>query len=387
MKAIAPLCLVLLIFSSCLERKNALNQVEEYNNELTELSDKSLAEDDFTKINSQFEKFEIDNISREELDLLAQTSEFQNLLKTELEILSHWERKQNFKGYSQLKPDTLQLRGRCGSYDKAPESALRVPAARGMRMASLRYYTIEIPVIFHIIRNHKGDGILANMNSKIDKQIEVLNDIYNKHNIRFKYVSTDITTNDIWYKDATDYTNPDALEQMTKSLSKNPANAMNVYILDADVLGEATYPWYSTKGTYKDYVVINYNTLPGGPTSYFNGIYNEGKTLVHETGHYLGLYHTFEGGQYKCDISPPHNGCAIGDDVGDTPDQLVCYFDGCNENLDSCPNSPGKDPVKNYMGYNPDRCMTEFTPGQIERIFSSVLKYRRHLVSNAIPNL
>ncbi|KAJ0377645.1 hypothetical protein COL26b_004116 [Colletotrichum chrysophilum] len=66
------------------------------------------------------------------------------------------------------------------------------------------------------------------------------------------------------------------------------------------------------------------------------------KLVLHETGHWLGLYHTFQGGCERND-----------DQVEDTRrQQMNPYFQKtCNETQNSCPLLPGYDPVRNYMTY------------------------------------
>ena len=48
----------------------------------------------------------------------------------------------------------------------------------------------------------------------------------------------------------------------------------------------------SHAGSNLDSVIMDWKTLPGGPYSR----YSMGLTLVHEMGHYFGLYHTFNRG-------------------------------------------------------------------------------------------
>eukprot|EP00741_Cyanophora_paradoxa_P014864 tig00000189_g14340.t1 len=91
-----------------------------------------------------------------------------------------------------------------------------------------------------------------------------------------------------------------------------------------------------------DGVVIQEFTLPVGPRSR-----NGGKTAVHEAGHWLELYHTFQGG------CPPWD-CPVGSR-------------SCGDEFDL-------DPVFNMMGYT--ACRREFTPGQRERVASSASFYR-----------
>jgi len=79
--------------------------------------------------------------------------------------------------------------------------------------------------------------------------------------------------------------------------------------------------------------------------------YNLGATMVHETGHNFSLDHVF------------NQGCSgLGDGVADTPNGNTNY--GCPVGQDSCPSSPGKDAINNFMDYTNDCCMNYFSPQQ-----------------------
>ena len=48
---------------------------------------------------------------------------------------------------------------------------------------------------------------------------------------------------------------------------------------------------------------------------------------------------------------------------------------GCPVGKDTCP-EPGYDPIHNYMDYSYDRCYTEFTQGQSDRMQKQWLHWR-----------
>ncbi len=217
-----------------------------------------------------------------------------------------------------------------------------------------------IPVYVHVIRNLAGAGNVSD--GMITSQISVLNAAYASTGWQFQLVATDRTTNDSWYAMSPGST---AESQAKNALRQGTADDLNIYIagIGGGLLGWATFPSdYASKPKMDGVVILN-NSLPGGTAA----PYNLGDTATHEVGHWMGLYHTFQGGCARQSTG--------GDGVADTAAEKSPAY-GCPVGRDSCGNIAGVDPITNFMDYSDDACMNSFTLGQTDRMKLAFSTYR-----------
>ncbi|KAG8829834.1 hypothetical protein FRC18_009000 [Serendipita sp. 400] len=219
-----------------------------------------------------------------------------------------------------------------------------------------------IPVVWHAIYTSKSVGGGYISNSAIKKSISAMNAHYKGSGFGFKLKQIKRKKNTNWFKKMKGKPSDSYMVAMKNALHTGGAGTLNVYTVDfADnTLGLAAFPWEYYGHPKRDGVVIQFNSYPGGSLKN----YNQGKTLTHEVGHWLGVYHPFEGG--NC------NG--MGDYVVDTPQQKTPTY-GCPKSKNTCPQSGG-DNIHNFMDYSYDKCMTKFTKGQMTRATQMSNAYR-----------
>jgi len=216
--------------------------------------------------------------------------------------------------------------------------------------------SILIDTCVHIICDNAG--ACAATENQVNNQMNVLNAAFTNTPYTFQLRTVTRSNNSTWLTAGPDTT---AEQQMKAALRQGDAGDLNMYVSNpgGGLLGWATFPsWVDNLAD--DGVVLLGASLPGGAAA----PYNDGDTATHEVGHWLGLYHTFQGG---CRGS--------GDFVSDTPAVRSPNY-GCPVGVDSCRKEAGQDDVFNYMDYTDDACMYRFSEGQVIRAFEQSSTYR-----------
>jgi hypothetical protein len=226
-----------------------------------------------------------------------------------------------------------------------------------------------IEVWVHVVSRGAGMANGEVSDAMIRDQIRVLDESYNGRtggaNTGFGFVLAGVTrtVNARWFSLVA--TDTEVELEMKRALRRGDGSTLNFYVTNADPwLGWAYFPSILTDPAYADLdgVVVDWRSLPGGPFA----IYSEGDTGTHEVGHWLALYHTFDGG---CS--------SFGDYVADTAAEKSPAFN-CPAGRDTCRGAqhPGADPIENFMDYTQDSCMYEFSQGQAERMQAAWAAFR-----------
>ncbi len=252
--------------------------------------------------------------------------------------------------------------------------------------------TYLLPVVFHIIHNGGPENI---SDALVLKALDQLNNAFRNSSM---YDSTDGVNTNIQFclakqnpqgqattgidRVQSPLTNLDLSvnDVAMKNLTRwNPTKYINIWIVkkicsgsQCNIGGYAYFP--SAHGSSYDGIVVLASTVGSSPGAT--------STTVHEMGHYLGLYHSFQGG---C----TNNNCLTdGDKVCDTPPDNSTAYIACSGSMNSCTTdalsgftTDQPDMHKNYMDYTPGTCRTIYTAGQRDRMHWHINNVRSSLLN------
>jgi hypothetical protein len=260
-----------------------------------------------------------------------------------------------------------------------------------------------IPVVFHIIHNGGSENITQ---AQIMDQMRILNEDFRKKAGTNGDKSTNPNATDMEFEFRLAQVDPngnrhDGINRIqstatndasdnVKSLSRWPSTKyLNVWVVKTinlggttggTVLGYAQFPFYMSFAPNNDGIVIRADyvgSIQSGNSSHM------GRTLTHEVGHWVGLYHPFQDG---CVGQTASNCATAGDRVCDTPPVAEANFGSvCDATLNSCtgdnPDLP--DMINNYMDYLDGKCANTYTLGQKARAIAQMSQYRSAIYSDA----
>jgi hypothetical protein len=223
----------------------------------------------------------------------------------------------------------------------------------------------QINLVFHVLSGPAMEGDVSA--SVVLAQVSVLNEVYRSAGLHFNVAEIRSYPDSVYFAGGCFPTTEQGI-RMKAELAVNPARFVNIYTCKLAlpyIAGYSTLPNEFSEDDHQHGVIIDYRTLPGSAPPL-----DMGHTLVHELGHYFGLFHTFQGG------------CAEpGDSVADTPPEASAAF-GCQIGRDTC-TAAGMDPINNFMDYSDDSCTNNFTMLQGARMQALIATFRPGLLATA----
>lgn len=252
----------------------------------------------------------------------------------------------------------------------------------------------RIPIVVHVVHNTASETIGGANNHNISdeqirSQIEVLNEDYrrkpgtNGYNtsligadagIEFYLATTDPNgqlsngiTRHYYQKKSSFGVSDDDLHLLSQIAYWPSDRYLNIWVttLQNNYLAYTQFPSAAdtlagldpTTNELIDGSVVDYRVFGRQPSTPYSSLYLLGRTVTHEIGHWLGLYH-------------PDGDATCGDDfVADTPptDDLN-QTASCRDLFSNCAGKRTRELVENYLMYSPDACMNMFTAGQVARM-------------------
>ena len=275
-----------------------------------------------------------------------------------------------------------------------------------------------IPLVIHIVHLGEAVGVGNNISDdQILSGIKQLNDVYGNVNgssidlgIQFELAKLEescITTNGIirvngsvvsgYSTKGVNVSNSDGADEETiKDLSRwSNTDYYNIWLVSefdnndggGGIQGFAYFP--GTSSSLDGAMIMN---TAWGNIGTVNSWNNLGSTGIHEMGHALGLYHTFEGDKTPVTLvqrcPPSATGCGFynGDCCDDTSPHIRSISDCATSATNTCTGKTNDDVIHNYMDYSSQDCQYLFTLNQKERMIAFLESTRKGLITSKALN-
>ncbi|MFL2989924.1 MAG: choice-of-anchor J domain-containing protein [Candidatus Neomarinimicrobiota bacterium] len=275
------------------------------------------------------------------------------------------------------------------------------PNIRDSFIPELNDDIIYIRLIVHGFADDNGNNPTTTIED-VEAQIFTLNEAFIDHKIQFVAWFQTHNSSESQILSSADW----ASGNIKEVFSVDPLSYHNIYVVDTDsdfgILGVSTFPWDSDALTIYGGTLIDKDWF-GGPR-YFNNLNNvPQKTIVHELGHALGLWHTQHGVGEVEECGPCYEGAdgyqysgndnedIVGDLCSDTKGTVINYACSDPEGNDCQGNSWNNTDFHNYMGYADDDCYNlnnqGFTAQQSGRLHGWIMDKYEGLIVNKTENL
>lgn len=257
-----------------------------------------------------------------------------------------------------------------------------------------QHSTISIPVVVHIVWNTAQQNITT---AQVNSQIDVMNEDFSRTNadtVNTPAPFAAIAAN-VPYQFCLAQRDPlgnitDGIERRQTSVTSFSTNDdikhyssggldawdvtqyFNIWVgpFGGGLLGYAEFPTPGLSNTYG--VAIQWDAF--GRNGSAASPYDLGRTVTHEVGHCLNLYHIW---------GDDGSGCTGSDSCADTPNQSAATY-GCYTfpHTDACTPSGNGIMYMNYMDYSDDNCLNVFTENQASRMIASMNLFSPSLLTS-----